>query len=62
MPDDQQATRLGLARELRQALVPELLERWYPQVVDEEFGGFYSNLSLNFEVQGEQQKPVGPQN
>lgn len=58
MPDDQQATRLGLARELRQALVPELLERWYPQVVDEEFGGFYSNLSLNFEVQGEQQKPL----
>lgn len=50
--------RAELVRELRHALVPQLLERWYPRVIDEEFGGFLSDLDLDFRPGTERHKEL----
>jgi mannobiose 2-epimerase len=58
MAADPVTLRAELVGELREALVSGLLECWYPRAVDEEFGGFYSELSLDFRPGPDQRKPL----
>lgn len=44
----------ALADEIRTSLINEVLAPWYPLAVDDEFGGFLSDLDANW-------LPVGPQ-
>lgn len=46
--------RRRIADDLRRSVRTELVESWYPAVVDERFGGFYSNLDRRF-------RPIEPQ-
>ncbi len=48
-------SRHKLALEFQQSLFKELLDPWYPKVVDSVYGGYLSNLSYDF-------KPFGTQN
>ncbi|MEX2602958.1 MAG: AGE family epimerase/isomerase [Gracilimonas sp.] len=53
-PSPDQQKRMNYANEIEESLKNKLLAPWYPKAVDEEFGGFYSNILYDFEL-GEQQ-------
>lgn len=44
----------GMLRELKQ----NLLEKWYPLSIDREHGGYYSNISAEWEIMPQQDKMV----
>ena len=46
--------RMLIAAEMEKSIRTEMLNKWYPQAVDKEFGGFLSTFSYDF-------KPTGPQ-
>ncbi|MBD0279391.1 MAG: AGE family epimerase/isomerase, partial [Flavisolibacter sp.] len=46
--------RLQIANEMEKSLQTELLNKWYPQSVDSQWGGFLSTFTYDF-------KPTGPQ-
>lgn len=46
--------RLKIAAEMEKSIQTELLNKWYPQSVDKEYGGFLSSFTFDF-------KPTGPQ-
>lgn len=48
------AERLQLAGEMERSIQTELLNKWYPQSVDSQYGGFISTYTFDF-------KPTGPQ-
>ena len=50
----QEKERSHIAVEIENSIQNELLNKWYPQCIDEEYGGFISTFSYDF-------KPVGPQ-
>lgn len=53
--DSAQAERDSLLADLRFALQDEMLDAWYPRVIDEEHGGYLSDFNYRWE-------PVGPHN
>lgn len=46
--------RTRIAAEMEKSIRTEMLNKWYPQAVDQEFGGFLSTFTYDF-------KPTGPQ-
>ena len=50
----QKGDRLEIAMAMENSLQTELLNRWYPQAVDSQHGGFLSTFTYDF-------KPTGPQ-
>lgn len=46
--------RMRIAAQMEKSIRTEMLNKWYPQAVDREFGGFLSTFSYDF-------KPTGPQ-
>jgi mannobiose 2-epimerase len=49
-----EVTRLTLATTIEKSIKTELLNKWYPQVVDTVYGGYLTTFSYDF-------KPIGPQ-
>lgn len=47
-----------LAIELRNYLFNGILKRWYPLVVDDEFGGYFTNISHDWKVSPQQNKMI----
>lgn len=47
-----------LAREFKQALTEGILARWYPLVVDKEYGGYFTNVDANWSLPPEQEKMI----
>src|SRR5215218_7870744 len=46
--------RAQIAAEMEKSIKTELLNKWYPQCVDKEYGGFLTTFTYDF-------KPTGPQ-
>ena len=51
-------TRGDLAAELTQSLQEQILDRWYPLVIDTEHGGYLTRFSAAWEAQGPQDKMI----
>jgi cellobiose epimerase len=47
-------SRTSLAEQIDKSIQTELLNKWYPLVIDEEFGGYITTFTFDF-------KPTGPQ-
>jgi cellobiose epimerase len=47
-----------LALEFKEALFDKLLFVWYPRIVDEENGGYYTNFSFDWKLMPEQNKMI----
>ena len=50
------ASRDSLEAEIEASLREELLQVWYPRVVDEEYGGFLTTFSHDWQLEGPQDK------
>lgn len=48
----------ALVTEFKKALSEDLLEAWYPRTIDKENGGFYSNFSHDWQLEGNQDKMI----
>lgn len=46
------------AEEFKQALTKGILERWYPLVIDKEYGGYYTNISHDWTLPPQQEKMI----
>lgn len=51
-------TERSLRSELEQALLDGILRRWYPLVVDREYGGYYTNIRSDWTLPPEQEKMI----
>lgn len=47
-----------IIHELYNNLENEILKKWYPLVIDKEFGGYFSNLSYDWKILPEQEKMI----
>ncbi len=47
-----------LINELRASLINGIIKRWYPLVLDEECGGYYTNISHDWKIMPEQEKMI----
>ncbi len=47
-----------IVQELYNNLENEILKKWYPLVIDKEFGGYFSNLSYDWKILPEQEKMI----
>lgn len=52
------AGRMRIAAEMENSIRTEMLNKWYPQAVDKEFGGFLSTFSYDFKPTGTQDKMI----
>ncbi|HZF63326.1 MAG TPA: AGE family epimerase/isomerase [Chitinophagaceae bacterium] len=52
------ADRKRLASEIEYSMKKELLDPWYPQSVDQQYGGFLSTYSFDFKPTGAQDKMI----
>ena len=50
--------RQALAQKMEYALTAELLDKWYPAVVDKDSGGYFSNFSADWERIPQQEKMI----
>ena len=50
--------KLEIAEQMEYSIQHELLNKWYPEAVDYEFGGFLSTFSYNFKPEGSQDKMI----
>ena len=50
--------RLEIAAEMEKSIKTELLNKWYPQSVDKEHGGFLSTFTYDFKPTGAQDKMI----
>ncbi|PSR56575.1 N-acylglucosamine 2-epimerase [Adhaeribacter arboris] len=57
-PADDPAVRAQLATVIEKSIKTEMLNKWYPQAVDKEAGGFLSTFSYDWKPVGEQDKMV----
>ncbi len=51
-------TETGIRTELERAFFIDILKRWYPLVVDQEFGGYYTNVLSDWSLPPEQEKMI----
>jgi len=49
---------LALRDEFERALHDGILRRWYPLVIDHEYGGYFTNISSTWEVEPHQEKMI----
>ncbi|MBU1097547.1 MAG: AGE family epimerase/isomerase [Bacteroidetes bacterium] len=47
---------MTILKEMYKALTSNLLEKWYPLVIDKEYGGYFTNLTYDFKLMPEQEK------
>ncbi|UFH53877.1 AGE family epimerase/isomerase [Spirosoma sp. KNUC1025] len=50
--------RMRIAAEMEKSIRTEMLNKWYPQAVDKEFGGFLSTFTYDFTPTGPQDKMI----
>ena len=50
--------RQEIALEIENHLREQVLKKWFPAVVDKEMGGFYSDFSYKWELDGRQNKRI----
>lgn len=50
--------RSKIAAEMDNSIRNELLNKWYPQSVDKQYGGFLSTFTFDFKLTGEQDKMI----
>src|SRR5215212_10233213 len=50
--------RLKIAAEMKESMINKLLKPWYPQSVDNMYGGFLSSFSYDFKPTGDQDKMI----
>ncbi|GAB4034858.1 AGE family epimerase/isomerase [Spirosoma gilvum] len=50
--------RMRIAAEMEKSIQTEMLNKWYPQAVDKEFGGFLSTFTYDFTPTGPQDKMI----
>lgn len=50
--------RATLATAIEKSITTELLNKWYPVVIDKEYGGFLSTFTFDFKPTGEQDKMI----
>ncbi len=55
---DAYINRVRLAEEIERSLQTDLLDKWYPQCIDREYGGFLSTYTYDFKPTGEQDKMI----
>jgi len=48
----------GLCAVLQRQLIENMLRKWYPLTLDTECGGFFTNLTANWELPAEQEKMI----
>ncbi|GEO05012.1 cellobiose 2-epimerase [Adhaeribacter aerolatus] len=53
-----QDNRAALAASLDKSIRTEMLNKWYPQAVDKEYGGFLSTFTYDFKPTGDQDKMI----
>lgn len=53
-----QDERLQIAAEMEKSIKTELLNKWYPQSVDSQYGGFLSSFTYDFKPTGSQDKMI----
>lgn len=51
-------TNKNIIDELLSSLKDGILKRWYPLVLDKEYGGFFSNISYDWKVHPQQEKMI----
>jgi mannobiose 2-epimerase len=49
---------LKIVKELHDALLHGILDRWYPLTVDKECGGYYTNISCDWKIMPQQEKMI----
>src|SRR5688500_2189205 len=54
----QKEERLKIAAEMEKSIQTELLNKWYPQSVDSQYGGFLSTFTYDFKPTGAQDKMI----
>ncbi len=55
---DEKDPRTEIADEIEYSIHHQLLNKWYPAVVDEEYGGFLSNFTYDFQPEQKQEKMI----
>lgn len=50
--------RMRIAAEMEKSIQTEMLNKWYPQAVDQEYGGFLSTFTYDFTPTGPQDKMI----
>ena len=50
--------RQELALEIEKHLREQILQKWFPLIMDEEMGGSYSDLNYRWELEGRQNKMI----
>src|SRR5690606_30129045 len=55
---DKIGTREKLADEIEHSIHHQLLNKWYPAAVDNEYGGFLSNFTYDFQPEEKQEKMI----
>jgi cellobiose epimerase len=50
--------RLSLADKISNSIQTEMLNRWYPQIIDEEHGGYLTTFTYDFKPTGSQDKMI----
>ncbi|MCX2681177.1 AGE family epimerase/isomerase [Galbibacter sp. EGI 63066] len=53
-----QKTDEDLVKTLKEAATSQLLDKWYPLVIDKEDGGYYSDITYDFKLGENQQKMI----
>ncbi|WP_345269528.1 AGE family epimerase/isomerase [Nibrella viscosa] len=57
-PGPDPAVKAKLAAEIEKSIKTELLNKWYPQAVDQEYGGFLSTFTYDWKPSGAQDKMI----
>src|SRR5262245_6371279 len=50
--------RATIAAEIAHSMRAELLDKWYPQAIDTEYGGFITTYTYDFKPTGDQDKMI----
>jgi mannobiose 2-epimerase len=53
-----ESARLSLADKIDKSIRTEMLNKWYPTVVDDEYGGYLSTFTYDFKPTGQQDKMI----
>jgi mannobiose 2-epimerase len=55
---DHSSNEKVILNEMLAAVRENLLDKWYPLVIDKEYGGYYTDLTYNFEIDSVQHKMI----
>ncbi|MDP3446319.1 MAG: AGE family epimerase/isomerase, partial [Ignavibacteria bacterium] len=52
------SNKTAIANEMLDFLEHNILEKWYPLVIDKEYGGYFTNISYDWKIEPEQEKMI----